>query len=64
MINDISQGFILDSYKNNEKPYTHTDNYAEINVWPEFLDIKNHDLDFIYIWAYHISIKNLSQDAS
>lgn len=62
MINDISQGFILDSYKNNEKPYTHTDNYAEINVWPEFLDIKNHDLDFIYIWAYHISIKNLSQD--
>jgi len=63
MINDISQGFVLDFYKNNEKPYTYADDHAEINVWPEFLDIKNNDLDFIYIWAYHVSIKNLSQNS-
>jgi len=60
MINDISHNFLFDVYKNNEKPYIYADDHIEINVWPEFLDIKNNDLDFIYVWAYHINIKNLT----
>jgi ApaG protein len=60
MIHDISQGFIFDAYKNHEKPYISIDDNIEINIWPEFLDIKNNELDFIYVWAYHINIKNLT----
>jgi len=58
---NTSHSIFLDSYKTSSRPYQTTTNHIEINIWPEFLDIKDADGEFIYVWAYHVNIKNLAE---
>jgi ApaG protein len=43
-----------------EKPYVATTSNIEVSVWPEFIDRKTSQLGDLFIWAYHIRIKNKS----
>jgi len=45
-----------------EKPYVATTRNIEVSVWPEFIDRKTSQLSDLFIWAYHIRIKNKSSE--
>jgi ApaG protein len=45
-----------------EKPYVATTRNIEVSVWPEFIDRKTSQLGNLFIWAYHIRIKNKSRE--
>lgn len=47
-----------DAIINRNRPYILQTSNIEISVWPEFIDGKNNIIGEIYIWAYHIRIKN------
>jgi len=45
-----------------EKPYVATTRNIEVSVWPEFIDRKTSQLSDLFIWTYHIRIKNKSSE--
>ena len=45
-----------------QKPYVAITNNIEVSVWPEFIDRKASQLGDLFIWAYHIRIKNKSNE--
>ncbi len=46
-----------------QKPYVAVTNEIEVSVWPEFIDSKNNQIGELYIWAYHVRIKNKSPES-
>jgi ApaG protein len=46
-----------------QKPYVATTKDIEVSVWPEFVDNKTSQIGELFIWAYHVRIKNKSSES-
>ena len=46
-----------------QKPYVAITKDIEVTVWPEFIDNKISQIGELFIWAYHIRIKNKSLES-
>ena len=55
-----AEEFLISPELLQEKPYVATTSDIEVSVWPEFIDRKSSQLGDLFIWAYHIRIKNKS----
>jgi ApaG protein len=46
-----------------QKPYVATTSDIEVSVWPEFIDRKTSQIGELFIWAYHVRIKNKNTES-
>jgi ApaG protein len=55
--------FLIPNELLQQKPYVAITNDIEVSVWPEFVDNKISQIGELFIWAYHVRIKNKSTES-
>lgn len=62
-ISKFTNQFLIPVELLQQKPYVATTNDIEVSVWPEFIDKKTSQIGELFIWAYHVRIKNKSPES-